>query len=63
MCEEIKCEHCGKVVSDEYELEIWHRTCRLKACFPGTATDRGGGLTSFDMSKIKEQLSKDGSGS
>lgn len=36
MSEEIKCEHCGKVCADEDELEIMHRGCRLKACFPRT---------------------------
>lgn len=59
MSEEIKCEHCGKVVADEDELEIWHRACRLKACFPEAVTDMGGGIVSFDMNKIKEQLNRD----
>ncbi len=51
-----KCEHCGTEEETEFDLEIKHRSCRLKAAFPGAYTERGDGLISFDMKKISEAL-------
>lgn len=55
MAEEIRCEHCGEICDDDDELQIFHRSCRLKAAFPGTFTIDGP-LVKFDLSKIKEIL-------
>jgi hypothetical protein len=55
MNEEIRCEHCGEICVDDEDLQIGHRSCRLKAAFPGDyKTD--GPLVIFDMKKIKERL-------
>jgi hypothetical protein len=53
--EEFKCEHCGKICEDEWELDVMHRGCRLKAAFPD-AYRKEGGLLIFDMEKIREKL-------
>ena len=49
-----KCEHCG-VEADEDEIDIYHRSCRLKAAFPGAYTEAGG-IVSFDVPKITEAI-------
>jgi hypothetical protein len=49
-----KCEHCG-VEADEDEIDIYHRSCRLKSAFPGAYTEAGG-IVSFDVSKIAEAI-------
>lgn len=51
-----KCEHCGQEVETEEELEIEHRSCRLKAAFPAAYTEQGDGLITFDMKKVVESL-------
>lgn len=56
MTDQYKCEHCGEVANDEYDLEIHHRGCRLKAAFPGAYTEHLDGIVAFDMSKVVNQL-------
>jgi len=53
---EFKCEQCGTECETEYELEIEHRSCRLKSAFPGAYTVKGDGLVTFDMKKVSESL-------
>ena len=55
MNERFVCEHCGAEVSDDFDLEIYHRGCRLAAAFPG-AVKRDGGVLRFDMKKVAELL-------
>jgi len=56
MSEDLKCPHCGEVAEDDWELDAYHRGCRLGALFPEARTELGDGLVSFDMSKIREKL-------
>ena len=56
MAEEFKCEHCGGVTADEWELEIFHRGCRLRAAFPECCTTTEDGLMILDFSKLKDKL-------
>ena len=51
----IRCEHCGAFCKDEWELEVYHRGCRLRAAFPNACTAEGP-LLKFDIAKIKEEL-------
>lgn len=51
-----KCEQCGEEEKTEFDLEVKHRSCRLKAAFPGAYTERGDGLVSFDMGKVAQSL-------
>lgn len=46
-----RCPHCGK--PDEYESQ--HRSCRMKAAFPG-AYHEDGALVTFDMQTLAERL-------
>ena len=57
--DKVKCKHCGKIVQDEDELEIYHRGCRLKAAFPVAYTQKGS-LLFFDLKKVTEELEKHG---
>ena len=50
-----KCEHCGTEAED-IDIQVFHRACRLKAAFPDSYEELGGGLVSFDMSKLKDKL-------
>lgn len=52
---ELICEHCGDTAADEQDLEIFHRSCRLKAVFPGAYSQQGG-LVTFDMDKVAEAV-------
>lgn len=52
MSEMDRCEHCGELE----ESETQHRACRLKAAFPGAATEHGDGLVSFDIEAIRKSL-------
>jgi hypothetical protein len=50
-----KCEICGKTEEDEFDVEIFHRGCRLKAAFPDSYKDIGG-LLAFDPRKMLREL-------
>lgn len=50
------CEHCGQECESEFELEVEHRACRLKAAFPGAYTEQTDGLVAFDMKRVSETL-------
>lgn len=51
----IKCEYCGETCEDDWELEVYHRGCRLKAAFPD-CYKQDGPLLEFDVKKIAEKL-------
>jgi len=53
---EYKCEHCGTICESEYELDIDHRSCRLKAAFPGAYSEELDGLVTFDVKKMADSL-------
>lgn len=55
----IKCEYCGGVCEDDFELQVFHRSCRFKAAFPTTYKTEGG-IVSFDVSAIRDQLAEKG---
>lgn len=55
--ERAKCAICGDE-GHPYDIEIYHRGCRLSAAFPG-AYRREGRLLSFDPTKMKEHLEKE----
>ncbi|MDO8616737.1 MAG: hypothetical protein Q7T33_13540 [Dehalococcoidia bacterium] len=49
-----KCPICGGE-GDPWEIEVFHRACRLKRAFPG-AYHRDGDLLFFDPEKMRQQL-------
>ena len=53
--EKFICEHCGEELEDEFDLEIFHRGCRLKAAFPGTYKKENG-LLIFDLKEIGDKF-------
>jgi hypothetical protein len=54
---ELRCEHCGQLTDDEWDLEIFHRGCRLRAAFPD-CYETDGDTLKFDFEKIKAHLDK-----
>ncbi len=59
MSEPIKCEHCGAECEDDFDLEVMHRGCRLKAAFPDCYTKEGPFLK-FDVKKMAERMGEGG---
>lgn len=51
------CEHCG-TEADDYDIEIFHRSCRLSAAFPAAASQEGA-LVTFNMDAIRDKLGWD----
>ena len=56
---EHKCPHCGEVENSEFDLEIFHRGCRLKANFPDCYESKNG-ILSFDVKKVFKRLEERG---
>lgn len=55
---ETKCEHCGAHCDDEFELDIYHRGCRLSAAFsdlPGGVSTEDG-VMKLDMVRIGQAM-------
>ncbi len=51
-----KCEVCG-AEGDPWEIEVFHRACRLKHAFPGAYREEGR-LLLFDPEMMKRQMEK-----
>lgn len=52
------CEHCGAEAEEKIEIEIFHRSCRLKAIFPNSYEVRDG-LLVFDPDKMFQDANKE----
>ncbi len=51
-----KCDICGEE-GDVWEIDVFHRACRLRRAFPGACSTEGGQIL-FDPAKIKEHLER-----
>jgi len=49
-----KCDICG-AEGDPWEIEVFHRACRLKRAFPGAYREEDG-LLFFDPEMMKQQM-------
>ena len=54
----LMCEVCGKRAFDEYDLDIYHRGCRLKAAFPADTTTLPSGIIALDLSSLIAERNK-----